>query len=85
MDLPRDPIHPYVEHMFTVHCPNEQAEVLLGPRRIERLENTPDGIVLHWRCHCGATGALAPTGRAAEHRAAADRRPTDAANAVVAA
>lgn len=78
MDLPADPIEAYGDHMFTVHCPNEGAEVLLGPRRIERLENTPDGIVLHWRCHCGATGALAPMGRAAERTSTASGAPTAA-------
>ncbi len=51
--------------MFTVHCPRHQARVLLGPRSIERLVTTADGVEVHWRCHCGAQGAHV-TGRRAE-------------------
>lgn len=42
--------------MFDVHCPGHGTRVLLGPRSIEALENTPHGVVLRWRCRCGATG-----------------------------
>lgn len=49
--------------MFAIYCPSHQARVLLGPRAIEALVNTPDGIVLHWRCRCGARGTEL-TGRA---------------------
>jgi hypothetical protein len=42
--------------MFAIYCPSHQARVLLGPRAIEALVNTPDGIVLHWRCRCGTRG-----------------------------
>jgi hypothetical protein len=42
--------------MFTIHCPQHQARVLLGTRAIEALVTTPDGVVLHWRCRCGARG-----------------------------
>jgi hypothetical protein len=42
--------------MFTVHCPRHQSQVLLGPRAIEALVETTDGIALHWRCRCGARG-----------------------------
>ncbi len=48
--------------MFDIYCPRHRTRVLLGPRSIEALVNTPDGIVLEWRCHCGERGAL-PTGR----------------------
>ncbi|MGH9273206.1 MAG: hypothetical protein ACRDZU_01045 [Acidimicrobiales bacterium] len=48
--------------MFTVFCPRHQARVLLGPRAIDDVVNTPDGVVLHWHCRCGAVGTVA-TGR----------------------
>ena len=57
MDLTRGPPPSYVGDMFTIHCPRENAEILLGPRRIERLDNTDHGVVLHWRCYCGHTGS----------------------------
>jgi hypothetical protein len=44
--------------MFDVYCPRHQTRVLLGSRSIERLANTADGVVLHWRCRCGQRGAL---------------------------
>jgi hypothetical protein len=44
--------------MFDVYCPGHQSRVLLGSRSITALENTPDGIVLHWHCRCGAAGTL---------------------------
>ncbi|MGH9114163.1 MAG: hypothetical protein ACRDZN_17955 [Acidimicrobiales bacterium] len=42
--------------MFSIHCPLHRSRVLLGPRAIESLANTPDGVILHWRCTCGARG-----------------------------
>jgi hypothetical protein len=45
--------------MFDIYCHRHQSRVLLGPRSIERLENTPSGVVLHWRCRCGAHGTEA--------------------------
>jgi hypothetical protein len=48
--------------MFTVFCPRHQARVLLGSRAIDDIANTPEGVVVHWRCRCGATGTVA-TGR----------------------
>ena len=42
--------------MFAIDCPRHQAKVLLGPRAVEQLVNTEDGVALRWRCHCGATG-----------------------------
>jgi len=49
--------------MFDVYCNGHQSQVLLGSGSIEALVNTPHGIELHWRCHCGTTGTLL-TGRA---------------------
>ena len=51
-----------VGSMFDIYCPRHRARVLLGARSIESIENTPDGITVHWRCRCGATGELT-TGR----------------------
>jgi hypothetical protein len=48
--------------VFDVVCPTCATRVLLTPRRIESLENTPDGIVIRWRCWCGTGGELR-TGR----------------------
>ncbi|MGH9136107.1 MAG: hypothetical protein ACRD0G_03550 [Acidimicrobiales bacterium] len=42
--------------MFDVHCPQHGSRVLLGARSIEALTNTDHGVVVHWRCRCGATG-----------------------------
>jgi hypothetical protein len=42
--------------MFDVECQGHGCRVLLGPRAIERLINTPDGVVLYWRCFCGTQG-----------------------------
>lgn len=53
--------------MFTVHCPSHGGRVLLGPRSITGFTNTDNGIVVDWRCSCGATG----TQRYGAHRHAA--------------
>jgi len=50
--------------MFDVYCPSHDSRVLLGPRSIEAIVNTPNGVQLRWRCRCGATGTLR-TGRPA--------------------
>lgn len=50
--------------MFSVHCPGHGTRVLLWPNDVEALHNTPDGIVVWWRCHCGERGATL-TGRSA--------------------
>jgi len=42
--------------MFTVQCPGHNSRVLLFPEHIEQLVNRGDGVELHWRCTCGATG-----------------------------
>jgi hypothetical protein len=44
--------------MFDVYCPTHGSRVLLGPRRIETLTNTPAGVVVEWRCYCGTQGTL---------------------------
>jgi hypothetical protein len=54
--------------MFTAHCPEHGAEVLLGYRNLIGVENTDNGVVVHWRCHCGTRGHTL-TGRR--------RRPVD--------
>ena len=49
--------------MFTVTCPGHRARVLLGPRSIDRLVTTGDGIHVHWHCHCGSHGIADQHGR----------------------
>lgn len=49
--------------MFSVHCPEAGAEVLLGPRSVLSMHNTQRGVVTYFRCRCGTTGVLV-SGRA---------------------
>lgn len=42
--------------MFDAHCDGCEARVLIGPRRIMRVENRDDGIRLTFRCYCGTVG-----------------------------
>jgi hypothetical protein len=42
--------------MFEVFCPSHEARVLLGTGRIEAIRNTPDGVVVEWRCWCDHRG-----------------------------
>ncbi len=42
--------------MFDAHCDGCKTRVLIGPRRIMRLENRDDGIRLTFRCYCGTVG-----------------------------
>jgi hypothetical protein len=44
--------------MLSVYCPTHGREVLLTPRRIDRVVNTSGGIVVRWSCWCGTTGHL---------------------------
>jgi hypothetical protein len=44
--------------MFSVHCPNHGVEVLLTARHIEAIENTDEGIRIHWVCYCGDHGSF---------------------------
>ena len=55
-DLIKVPLWSYREAMFAIYCPTHQSTVLLGPRRIEALRNTPEGVVIEWRCYCGTGG-----------------------------
>jgi hypothetical protein len=56
--------------MFDVLCPTCAKRVLLTPRRIEAMENTPQGIIIRWRCWCGTRGTL---------RTGAERQPAEPA------
>jgi len=49
--------------MFAIYCPTHHSTVLLGPRRIEALRNTPEGVVIEWRCYCGTGGTHSFTRR----------------------
>jgi hypothetical protein len=40
--------------MLVASCPRHGRLVLLGSSSIERIDNTADGIVVHYRCTCGA-------------------------------
>jgi hypothetical protein len=64
--------------MFVTYCPRHQARVLLGTSAIEDLVNTPGGVVVRWRCHCGASGAHV-TGRGAGSVAHMGHMAADAA------
>ncbi len=55
--------------MFTVHCETCNTTRLLGPRRITGMDNTDQGIFVHFRCHCGAEATIL-TGRTAHQPAA---------------
>lgn len=44
--------------MFSVHCAQHGAKVLLTDRHIEALENTDDGILIRWVCYCGERGSF---------------------------
>jgi hypothetical protein len=58
--------------MFSVHCPDHGAEVLLSERRISAIVALPDAYVVRWRCWCGATGSTRITRRAAQATAVGD-------------
>jgi hypothetical protein len=60
--------------MFAVYCPRHHHQVLLGPRSIQSLVNTADGVVVQWQCHCGAAGTLHTGRRPARVRDAVDER-----------
>jgi hypothetical protein len=57
--------------MFTVHCDSCDTSRLLGPRRIIGMDNTDHGILVHFRCFCGAVATVV-TGRAAASPASAE-------------
>jgi hypothetical protein len=57
--------------MFNVHCDICDTTRLFGPRRIIGMDNTDQGIVVHFRCFCGGE-ATVRTGRAATSTVAAE-------------
>ena len=44
--------------MVVVYCPRHGDRVLLGYRSLEAMANTADGVLVRWRCWCGARGTL---------------------------
>jgi hypothetical protein len=40
--------------MIVATCPRHGSRVLLGNEAIERIDNRADGMVVHYRCTCGA-------------------------------
>jgi hypothetical protein len=58
--------------MFTVHCESCDTTRLLGPRRITGIDNTDQGILVHFRCFCGGEATVL-TGRAATAPVAAEK------------
>lgn len=58
--------------MFEEFCPAHGSRVLLTTSRIEAIHNTPDGVVVVWRCWCGHLGR---TDRR-DHREHRDHHPS---------
>ena len=56
--------------MFDPYCETCSTTVLVGPRRLRSLDNTPTGIVLRFACWCGGEAVLV-TGRTADAATAA--------------
>ncbi|HEX9644570.1 MAG TPA: hypothetical protein VGC11_11325 [Acidimicrobiia bacterium] len=50
--------------MFDVFCPTHGARVLIFPTSVDAVENTDQGILVHYHCTCGTKGVWR-TGRAA--------------------
>lgn len=46
--------------MFTTTCSHCDSRVLLDTSRIEAVVNHPAGIVVRYRCWCGADGTWSP-------------------------
>lgn len=42
--------------MFTVFCPRHQVRVLILPSMIDHIDNSRDGIDVHYHCSCGYPG-----------------------------
>lgn len=42
--------------MFSVYCKHCGSVLLLGPANIVAVQNTSDGIVVHFQCHAGHQG-----------------------------
>lgn len=53
--------------MFTVQCDAAGVEVMLGNRDVLAIRNVDDGILVAYRCWCGAQGVL-HTGSGVEDR-----------------
>jgi hypothetical protein len=66
--------------MFAAYCPTHGSEILLGLRRLVRMNNTAAGIDLHLLCYCGEH-LVVHTGRARASRAARTTSPTSVASA----
>jgi hypothetical protein len=49
--------------MFSVHCEQCGSVLLLGPANIIGVQNTSEGIAVHFRCHAGHRGVWLPSGR----------------------
>jgi len=60
--------------MFAVYCPRHGHRVLLGHGAIQSVMNTPDGVVMHWECDCGAVGTTRTGRRRARARDTVDER-----------
>lgn len=67
--------------MFDPYCPACSSRFLAGIRQLRSLDNTSEGIVLRFTCHCGGEAVLV-TGRFASRAADAGRRPVEAASLV---
>jgi hypothetical protein len=62
--------------MFAVHCPRHRSRVLLDTSAVDALEASPDGVVVHWRCSCGARGTTPAGSRRSERAGRHARIPT---------
>lgn len=51
--------------MFTVYCRVLEAETIIWPSAITAIDNTDEGIVVHFACSCGQHGGRVVTGKRA--------------------
>jgi hypothetical protein len=58
--------------MFSVYCKQCGSVLLLGPANIVAVQNTSEGIVVHFHCHAGHSGVWSVS--AASGRPAAARQ-----------
>ena len=42
--------------MFDIYCPDHGSRILLFTNDIEEIQNTEEGIEVHYRCTCGYRG-----------------------------
>jgi hypothetical protein len=59
--------------MFSVYCKQCGSVLLLGPANIVAVQNTSNGIVVHFRCHAGHQGVWS-VGAASDHPAPVRQR-----------